>query len=127
MLPLFISTLKNQKRNNNTFESTWIWDLDYLEHLELWNWTKVTAILAEFKLDKSPVLKTKADMRKAVFFIKQYGGLFSEYEGDFGETDLIQHDIQTGQNQPVKQKARPMNPPQAKDFEKQLRIWLDST
>ena len=83
-------------------------------------------IVSEFKLDKSPVLKTKADLRKAIFFIKQYGGLFSEYEGDFGETDLIQHDIETGQNQPVKQKARPMNPPQAKDFEKQLRIWLDS-
>ena len=83
-------------------------------------------IIEEFGLDSAPALKSKADKRKAINFIKNYGGLFAEHEGDFGETDLIEHEIDTGDNKPVKQKQRPMNPPQADDFRKQWKIWMDA-
>ena len=81
-------------------------------------------IIEEFELDSAPALKSPADLKRAVKFIKQFGGLFSESNEDFGETDLIQHDIITDGSAPLKQKIKPVNPTLQENLDKQIDVWL---
>ena len=83
-------------------------------------------IIDEFKLDSAPALRDPADLKRAVKFLKKFGGLFSENDEDFGETELIQHDIITDGSAPSRQKVKPTNPLLQEKLSKQIDVWLDA-
>ena len=82
-------------------------------------------IIEQFNLKEAAAIKSKQDMDKIVKFIKKFGGLFSENDGDFGETEVVQHDIFTEKGEPVRHKCRPLNPEMENNLEKQLNTWLE--
>ena len=83
-------------------------------------------IIDEFKLDSAPALRNPADLKRAVKFLKNFGGLFSENDEDFGETELIQHDIITDGSAPIRQKVKATNPLLQEKLSKQIDVWLDA-
>ena len=80
-------------------------------------------ICEKFKLKENSVLKTQADVRKAIKLIRKFGDLFSDDANNFGTTDIVEHDIDTGSAKPIKQKCRPFNPQVRKQLDEQLDIW----
>ena len=86
------------------------------------NWSD-EKIRQEFALDKADALTSEQDVQKAIRFLKQFGGLYSENDSDFGETDIIEHDIYTQNAPPIRQKSRPMNPAVLDNLEKQVKTW----
>ena len=83
-------------------------------------------IIQEFKLDSAPALRAPKDLKKAIRFLKKFGGLFSENDEDFGETELIQHDIFTDGSAPSRQKVKPTNPLLQEKLSKQIDVWLEA-
>ena len=88
------------------------------------DWSK-SKIIQKFGLDKSPILKSKTDINRAVDLLTQFGDLFSDDPNNFGTTDLIEHTIDTSNNEPIKHKCRPFNPDVQKQLEEQLDIWIE--
>ena len=59
-----------------------------------------------------------------VLLILEYWDTFS-FNGEFGQCDLIQHDIFTTPNPPINQRVRPVNPALEPNLRRQIDEWLD--
>jgi len=83
-------------------------------------------LLAELKLADSPFLKNPLELEKAFATLLPFWDLFS-FDGSFGKTDLVQHQIKLlpGAKQPITQRYRPINPSLEPALRKQLKEWMD--
>ena len=80
-------------------------------------------VISTFNIDDNPVLSSPADKATLVGLILKYWSVFS-FDGGFGCTDLIQHDIVTTNTRPVNQRYRPVNPSLEPCLKAQLDLWL---
>jgi len=61
---------------------------------------------AHLQIMLKDVKLTKAQMEQAQALLHEYRNVFAEPEGVLGHTSLVKHDINTGTNAPIKQRAR---------------------
>ena len=82
-------------------------------------------LITKFRLDSSPFLKDARKRYQAAMILFNNQKAFS-FDGSFGKTTLIQHQIHTEtQHKPINQKYRPVNPSLEKDLKEQIRKWSD--
>ena len=78
----------------------------------------------EFKLDTAHYLKDDPRKQELVLgMLVKHWPVFSVH-GEFGKTDLIQHEIITENVPPIKDKVRPINPNLEPQLREQLDEWL---
>ena len=79
--------------------------------------------LAEaFDLANNPLLARKEHLDAAISLLCQYEDVFS-FDGSFGQTQLIEHEIHTLDHPPIKCRYRPINPALEPNLRKQLDTW----
>jgi hypothetical protein len=62
------------------------------------------------------------DLKKAQSLLLAYWDVLSK-EGEYGQTSLIVHEIQTTPGHPIKNRIRPLNPTLEADLHKQIDKW----
>jgi hypothetical protein len=80
----------------------------------------------DLKIRENPLMKNNPKLQKKVTnLFCQYGDIISRHEFDYGHMSEIQCQIQLkpGEEEPVKLKARPLNPAQEESLKKQLEEW----
>ena len=77
-------------------------------------------MLRVLRLDKSPVLSSPVEREQALDLLMAYNDLFST-GSEYGRTDLVEHEINTTEQAPIRCKSRPINPA----LEPQLRAQID--
>ena len=77
----------------------------------------------QFKLRDSPFLQNNVDLERAVQLLQEFDHLFSEGD-EYGRTDLVQHEIHTGDARPVCIRHRPVNPALEPQLKEQVDHWL---
>ena len=77
-----------------------------------------------FQVASNPLLKTPSDQARLVALILKHWSTFA-FDGSFGRTGLVKHDIITEQTRPINQRYRPLNPSLEPCLKKQLDTWLD--
>ncbi len=90
-------------------------------------WTKEKKrnwIRDAFKLNQAPMLKNEEDREQAVTLLLHYFDCIS-INGEFGETNLMEHEIHTGDHPPIKLRHRPINPALENDLKAQLAKWQE--
>ena len=81
---------------------------------------KTEWLTREFRLHESPFLKDDSVlMKKVTKLLIEYWDTIS-VQGEFGQTELVEHEINTGNAPPIKCRPRPINPILEKDLKKQL-------
>ena len=85
---------------------------------------KVQWLTEQFKLNESPFLKSASNMQRAVQLLLDHWEAFSIH-GEYGTTDLVEHEIHTAPGPPVKQKYRPPNPALEDTLHQQLADWKE--
>ena len=91
-------------------------------------WTvgqKTEWLRRELRLDKNPALDTAEKMGKAIALLIRNFDVFS-VDGAPGRTDWIEHRINTKPINPIKMRARPINPIVEEDLKRQVQKWLDA-
>ncbi len=76
----------------------------------------------EFKLDSAPMLTTQSQKEEALELLLRYFDVIS-IGGEFGATNLIEHEIHTGDHRPINLRYRPINPALENDLRDQLAKW----
>ena len=79
-------------------------------------------LIKEFRLKASPFLRKPEEQEKAVRLLLRYWDVFSLH-GEFGHTNLIQHEIHTVPGPPIKTRHRPINPALQEDLAQQIDEW----
>jgi hypothetical protein len=80
----------------------------------------------DLKINENALLNADPKtQKKVVDLFCQYGDIISRHEFDYGHTTEIQCQIQLkpGEEEPVKMKARPLNPAQEESLKTQLEEW----
>ena len=85
---------------------------------------KETWVREAFRIPENPILRTPQEQQALVDLLLSYWDAIST-DGSFGHTDLVVHEIHTGNAAPIKCKSRPINPALLPDLEKQLQTNLD--
>jgi Reverse transcriptase (RNA-dependent DNA polymerase) len=83
-------------------------------------------IKKELKLDENKILKSDPTLREEIVrLFMEYQDAISQHEFDYGHTTAIQCQIQLnpGEEEPVRLKARPLNPAQEASMKKQIEEW----
>jgi Reverse transcriptase (RNA-dependent DNA polymerase)/RNase H-like domain found in reverse transcriptase len=83
-------------------------------------------IKKELKLDENEILKSDPTLRNDIIkLFMEYQDAISQHEFDYGHTAAIQCQIQLkpGEEEPVRLKARPLNPAQEASMKKQIEEW----
>ena len=94
-------------------------DIEWTDRMKR-NW-----LIREFKLDSRPKIRTKEQQEKVLEVLLRHWSIFST-DGNFGRTDLIEHEIHLTNEKPIRCKYRPiMNPDKEASLRKQLDIWLE--
>ena len=82
-------------------------------------------VRAAFRLNDSPILQANPQLATRVEeFLCDYEDIIS-YNEEYGQTDLVEHEIKTGDAAPIKLKDRPMNPHLNENLKEQLNHWLE--
>ena len=84
---------------------------------------KKTFLVDKFGLNQKSCLKTKQDLNLAAELLLKYWDFFS-FDGSYGFTDLVEHEIITEDARPIKCGYRPVNPALEPDLKEQLNKWL---
>ena len=82
-------------------------------------------IISELRLDDNELLGRNSPQRERVInaFMNNLPAV-AQHSHDYGDTDLLQFHLQIKPgSRPVRDKCRPLNPIQSKDFERQLKEW----
>merc|ERR1712015_204722 len=82
-------------------------------------------IVTELGINDNELLQANPCQRKKVIdaFMHNLAAV-AQHSHDYGDTDLLQFHLQIKPgSKPVRDKCRPLNPIQAKDFERQLKEW----
>ena len=68
------------------------------------------------------------DEQRLIFFnlLIRHQSVFAKNKYDLGQTDLVQHEIDTGDNRPIKQAARRLPLNKREEAEKQVKEMLDN-
>ena len=81
---------------------------------------KVRWLEREFRIDESVFVQQDAELKKRLIeLLLKFFDIIS-VSGEFGNTDLIEHEIDTGDTPPIKCKSRPINPYLEEDLKKQV-------
>ncbi len=89
-----------------------------------WSWQdRVDWIIENFNLNQAPMLKDQKTVWLAATLLNKYFDVIS-VQGEYGRTDLMQHEIHTQDVPPIKCRHRPVNPALEKDLQEQLQKWL---
>ena len=80
-------------------------------------------LMIRFKLDKSPHLQKMEDLERVMKLLLKYWEIFS-FDGNFGKSNWIEHDIKVTKDKPINQKIRPINPALEESLKKQIDEWL---
>ena len=75
-----------------------------------------------FKLKEAPALKEPKDREAVVNLLVKYFDVIS-VNGEYGQTDLMEHEIHTEDMPPIKCKHRPINPALEPNLKEQLDKW----
>jgi len=62
--------------------------------------------LIDLFVDSIEELGTEAEIERLANFLKEYQDVFATESGDLGRTDIVQHRINTGDSQPIRQPPR---------------------
>jgi hypothetical protein len=95
------------------------WDEKGLEAMEKY-------VEQELRLNGNKILKSNSELKKEIVdLFVEYQDTISRYEFNYGHTMAIQCQIQLkpGEGEPVKLKARPLNPAQEASVKKQIEEW----
>ena len=84
--------------------------------LRVWIWDN-------FQLDSLPCLRTPADRRKAEDLLVEFKEVLA-VGGEYGSTNLVEHEIRTGSAPPIHCRHRPLNPSLEGDLKGQIKKWL---
>ena len=86
---------------------------------------KIKWLVAQFRLDASPLLQRDSRLRKEVIrVLLQFADVISI--GGYGETNLISHAITVNPGTtPIKMKHRPLNPVMEESLRQQIDRWLE--
>ena len=84
---------------------------------------KLSFLLKTFKLDQCEYLKQPKDLTKALHILLKYWDTFS-FDGSFGATTLLQHQIYTEDRPPINLRYRPINPNLEPHLKQQIDDWL---
>ena len=79
---------------------------------------------SDFKLDSSPILVTEEDKERALDLLIQYQDIFSK-DDEYGRTNLIQHEIHTGDAKPIRCGSRPIKVEELDNLKGQMLKWLE--
>ena len=83
---------------------------------------KLELIHYHFKLNENKLL-SKQELKAAEnLFIKHFS-VFS-FNGEFGRTNIVEHEIHTTPRPPIKTKNRPLNPERTKQLKEQIDQWI---
>ena len=115
------SVMVNKNVTFGSFDAAIVNNNERLHKKLDWSDEKIKTV---FKLDQSKIIKTESDMCRAITLIRQFGDLFSDDEENYGNTNLVKHEINTGDAKPFRQKVRPLNKQLEEDLNKQLEKWL---
>ena len=82
-------------------------------------------IVENFGLDKKAILVNEKAVFKAAALLHEFSDIFTETE-EVGCTDLYEHEIKLKPNQsePIKVRARPLNPTLEDNLQQQIDLWL---
>jgi transposase InsO family protein len=75
-----------------------------------------------FHIKDCVCLTTDQDRQRAVDLLLEFWDVLS-IDGDFGETDLIEHRIYTEDRPPIKERVRPINPKMEANLKEQVDAW----
>ena len=81
-------------------------------------------LIDKFQLKSKPCLRTTQELELAVELLERYWDFFS-FDGSYGFTNLVEHEVITGDARPIKCGYRPVNPALEPDLKKQLDKWLE--
>ena len=86
---------------------------------------RLEEVWAELKLEENPILKSNPKVRgRLAALIEEYLDVFSKPEAMYGQTDLMEFDIELKPDaRPAKARCRPLNPKQKESLQKQLDLW----
>ena len=85
---------------------------------------RLNYFITTFHLDKSPALNSSQLQLRAAELLLKYFDVFS-FDGGFGSTSLLQHQIYTDDGPPINQRYRPVNPSLEPQLKQQLGDWLE--
>ena len=81
-------------------------------------------LIEKFKLNEKPCLQEPENLELAAELLLRYWEFFS-FDGSYGFTSLVEHEIITGDVRAIKCGYRPINPALEPDLKKQLDKWLE--
>jgi transposase InsO family protein len=81
------------------------------------------ATLREVLRGENAALTKKEEIDQAFNLLMTFQDVFS-LDGSFGKTGLVQHHIHTTTDEPIKSRARPINPALIPSLEEQMVAWL---
>ena len=77
----------------------------------------------KFKLKEAPALRNQGEREAVVRLLEKYFDTISA-NGEYGQTDLMEHEIHTEKVPPIKCKHRPINPALEPDLKEQMDKWV---
>ena len=76
----------------------------------------------KFKLKEAPALRNQSEREAVVNLLLRYFDVIS-VNGEYGQTDLMEHEIHTEKVPPIKCKHRPINPALEPNLKEQMDKW----
>ena len=84
---------------------------------------RISFLYHYYKCAKNPYLQDQKNLAAFLALLLRYWQVFS-WDGSFGETHLLEHEIHTKPGPPITQKVRPINPHLEKSLRAQVDEWL---
>ena len=80
---------------------------------------------AELEFDLSDSDLTSDQMKEVQGLLLEFSDVFSKHPNDYGRTDILQHNIDTGDSPPIRQRAYRVSPKLHNEFKKQVDDLLE--
>ena len=81
-------------------------------------------LIKQYKLKDNPFIKTTEHLAQVLALLLRYWHVFS-WDGDFGCSNLLEHEIHTTGGPPITDKIRPINPKMEESLKIQVDKWLE--
>ena len=95
------------------------------EEMKSWSWDQKKRHLIDiFGLKNKACLQDPGNLDEAAELLTKYWDFFS-FDGSYGHTQLVRHEIITGDAAPIKCRYRPVNPALEPELKRQLEQWLE--
>ncbi len=99
-------------------------ELKSTERSPLWTRaSKIDHLLKTFQLRQSPYLQNEEDLARALALLIKHWDTFA-WDGSFGTTTLVEHEIHTTTEKPINTRYRPPNPQLEPSLRAQVDKWL---